>query len=323
MKTISRLIFTVTAGCFLAQALPAQPNTDFRPDSTIFLYAAADTPVGPDPVVGKTISSMNLRMKESNGLSGEEAISAHGGITNISDKARVDIYIPDNPSGQMVIVCPGGGYGFVSSYNEGVYIAEWMNSLGIAAAVVKYRMPDGHAAVPLEDVQNVFRYCRSNAGKWGIRQIGVMGFSAGGHLAASAATLYADKDTRPDFAVLVYPVIAMDSTPSHEGSRINLIGPDADNSVRAGWSLYTRVTPDTPQTFIAHCSDDRTVPVINSILFYNALIDNGVSAEFHIWPAGGHGWGGSSEKYVEKDKFGYARSEYETSLARWLESIGR
>ena len=323
MKTISRLIFTVTAGCFLAQVLPAQPNTDFRPDSTIFLYAAADTPIGPDPVVGKTISSMNLRMKESNGLSGEEAISAHGGITNISDKARVDIYIPDNPSGQMVIVCPGGGYGFVSSYNEGVYIAEWMNSLGIAVAVVKYRMPAGHSSVPLEDVQNVFRYCRSNAGKWGIRQIGVMGFSAGGHLAASAATLYTDNETRPDFAILVYPVIAMDDTPSNTPTRLNLIGPDADNSMRTCWSLYTKVTPDTPQTFIAHCSDDKTVPVINSLLFYNALVDNGVSAEIHVWPTGGHGWGGSSKKYVDSDAFGYARTEYETSLARWLESIGR
>ena len=193
-----------------------------------------------------------------------------------------------------------------------------MDSLGIAAAVVKYRLPNGHCTVPLEDVHNVFRYCRDHAEEFGVKQIGVMGFSAGGHLAASATTLYTDEATRPDFSILIYPVIAMDEVPSHTDSRFNLIGKNADSTLRKYYSLYTQVTPDTPPVFLAHCTDDGAVPVINSIVFYNALVDNHVSAEMHIYPVGNHGWGGSTSEFVENDRIGYARSEYETSLARWL-----
>ena len=237
----------------------------------------------------------------------------------------------------MLIVCPGGGYGNVSSYNEGVYVAEWMKERGYTVAIAKYRLPNGHWEVPLTDIHNIFRYCRAHAAEWNVDKIGVMGFSAGGHLAASATTLYTDKETRPDFSVLIYPVIAIDKTPSHKGTRLNLIGNEEKWASTEGktaeewisdqklheelvkkYTLSNDITPDTPPVFLAHCTDDKTVPVINSIIFYNGLVNNGVEAEMHIFPKGGHGWGFSSERYVEKDKIGYARDEFETLLARWL-----
>ena len=318
MKNILLAIAASAIFGLMSQKASAQPNTDFRPDMTVYLYADTDAAPKGDPVYGKVIKTMGLNMKEENGLSGDETLGAGGELGNISDFARVDLYLPENPNGQMIVICPGGSYSIVSSYNEGVYVAKWLDSLGIAAAVVKYRLPNGHCTVPLEDVHNVFRYCRDHAEEFGVKQIGVMGFSAGGHLAASATTLYTDEATRPDFSILIYPVIAMDEVPSHTDSRFNLIGKNADSTLRKYYSLYTQVTPDTPPVFLAHCTDDGAVPVINSIVFYNALVDNHVSAEMHIYPVGNHGWGGSTSEFVENDRIGYARSEYETSLARWL-----
>ena len=342
MKNLSVLACVFAAGALLmteaAQAQPAGPNTKLRPEKTVLLYQ--ETPVCiSDPVQGKTVEALGLDMAVENGLSGKESMNDAGNIGNISDLARFDLYFPKKPNGQMIVVCPGGGYSIVSSYNEGVYVADWMLSRGITVAVVKYRLPNGHWTVPLDDVQNVFRYCREHASEWGVSQIGVMGFSAGGHLAASATTLYTDAITRPDFSILVYPVIALDSTPSHRGTRLNLIGNDeiwtstggksadkwiADQKLHTEliekYTLSNNITPDTPPVFLAHCTDDTTVPVINSIKFYDKATDNGVSAEMHIYPAGGHGWGFSSSKFVKNDKFGYARDEFYASLSRWLAS---
>ena len=334
-------VTAITAAALLVSsaAAGAQPNTRLRPDKTVFLYR--DTPAETnDIVIGKETEALGLEMKVVNGLSGDETIRENGNIGNISDNARFDLYFPKKPNGQMVVVCPGGGYLIVSSYNEGVYVADWMLSQGITVAVAKYRLPNGHWTVPLDDIHEIFRYCRAHAAEWGVDQIGVMGFSAGGHLAASATTLYTDATTRPDFSILIYPVIAMDKVPSHGGSKNNLIGKDktwestegksADkwledqalhDELIATYSLYRKVTEDTPPVFLAHCSDDRTVPVINSIVFYNRLTDNGVDAEMHIWPKGGHGWGFSTEKFVDTDNLGYAREEFETSLGRWLNSL--
>ena len=334
-------VTAITAAALLVSsaAADAQPNTRLRPDKTVFLYR--ETPVEiSDPVQGKEKEALGLEMKVVNGLSGDETIRENGNIGNISDNARFDLYFPKKPNGQMVIVCPGGGYSIVSSYNEGVYVADWMLSQGITVAVAKYRLPKGHWTVPLDDIHEIFRYCRAHAAEWGVDQIGVMGFSAGGHLAASATTLYTDATTRPDFSILIYPVIAMDKVPSHGGSKNNLIGKDetwestegksADkwledqalhDELIATYSLYRKVTEDTPPVFLAHCSDDRTVPVINSIVFYNALKEKGHNPEMHIYPYGGHGWGFSTEKFVDTDNLGYAREEFETSLGRWLNSL--
>ena len=279
--------------------------------------------------------------EESNGITEPEWNDETGRIGNISDSARVDIYLPKKCNGQMVVVCPGGGYRYVSALKEGLHVADWMVNRGIAVAVVKHRMPNGHWEIPLEDVQNVFRYCRSNAEKWGINQIGVMGFSAGGHLAASVSTLYIDKVTRPDFSVLIYPVVSLDRKFVGQGTRNNLLGKDEmwdDKDMKVAeyeekqisysellnqYSLQNHIDSNTPEAFIAHCSDDKQVPVEHSIMYYTRLIDSNVGAEMHIYPKGGHGWGFSSEKWKGKgnDKFAYARMDFEAALERWLENI--
>ena len=336
MKTILKSA-CIIAAFIMTNAMSAQPNTKLRPDKTVFLYQKAAVELS-DPVQGKTKEALGLEIAEDNGYNEGEEISETGGIRKISENARFDLYFPKKPNGTMLIVCPGGGYGNVSSYNEGVYVAEWMKERGYTVAIAKYRLPNKHWEVPLEDIHNIFRYCREHADEWNVTSIGVMGFSAGGHLAASATTLYTDSETRPDFSVLIYPVIAMDQTPSHRGTRLALIGNEKDWESTAGktadewihnqqlhkdliwkYTLSNDITPDTPPVFLAHCSDDNAVPVINSIVLYNKLIDNGVNAEMHIWPRGGHGWGFSSVKFVKDDKFGYARDEFGESLGRWLE----
>lgn len=326
------------AGAFFIETA-AQPKSKLRPSETVLLYGSSLVE-NTDPVVGDKVVSAGFDMLCDNGLEGPERIKPSGNIGNISANARFDLYFPKKPNGQMVVVCPGGGYGIVSSYNEGVYVAEWMLSKGITVAVVKYRMPDGHWEVPLTDVQNTFRYCRAHASEWGVDQIGVMGFSAGGHLAASATNLFTDDVTRPDFSILIYPVITF-GIETHGGTKKALIGPkekwdDRSKTVAvweedmteygklvAKYSLENQVTEKTPVSFIAHCTDDDAVPVENSIMYYRKLVSNGLDAEMHIFPRGGHGWGFSAEKYVGSgnDRFAYARPEFEQSLGRWLESL--
>lgn len=329
----------MAAGIVTCAALNAQPGTKLRPDETVLLYGKSF--VGnTDLVVAGKVKSAGFEMKESNGLSGAESINKDGNIGNINVNARFDLYFPKHPNGQMIIVCPGGGYGIVSSYNEGVYVADWMLEKGITVAVVKYRLPNGHWEVPLADVQNTFRYCREHASEWGVNQIGVMGFSAGGHLAATALTMYTDAVTRPDFGVLIYPVISFSDKVTHSGTHNNLIGRKEQWTAREGksWEQWNRdcrkfislekrysteeqVTSDTPATFIALSSDDKTVPPKNSIMFYSSLLSNNVPVEIHIFPAGGHGWGFSKSEYVGHDAIGYCREEFEASLERWMASL--
>ena len=152
---MKRLIFTMIAVCLAGISLSAQPNTKLRPDETVLLYGK-ELIGNTDPVVAKKVISAGYTMEESNGMTGPEEINEYGNIGNINVNARFDLYFPEKPNGQMVIVCPGGGYSIVSSYNEGVYVAEWMLERGITVAVVKYRLPNGHWNVPLTDVQNTF-----------------------------------------------------------------------------------------------------------------------------------------------------------------------
>ena len=318
----------IVAACLIgfASAVYAKPNTDLRPAETVLLYSNSFEG-NMDPVYGKTIKFAGFEMEESNGDSGPESIKGDGRIGNISDLARFDLYFPKKPNGQMVIVCPGGGYSIVSTYNEGVYVAEWFLSKGITVAVVKYRMPNRHSNVPHADVENVFRYCRKHAAEWGIKQIGVMGFSAGGHLAATTSTRWTEEQTRPDFSILIYPVITMEIGLTHKGTREKLISDKAmwKEHLEERYSLDRQVTRFTPPTFLVHCSDDFVVPVENSLKYYNRLVDCDVPAEMHIFPKGAHGWGFSSEKFVGKgnDRFVYARNEFETSLERWLDGIAK
>ena len=302
----------------------AQPKSSLRPDETVLLYA--DSFEGNlDPVYGKDIKYAGFEMKNVNKLSGPEKVPENGNIGNISNLARLDLYFPKKPNGQLVIVCPGGGYAIVSSYNEGLYVADWMLEQGITVCVVKYRLPNHNHKVPYEDVENAFRYCRAHAEEWKVDQIGVMGFSAGGHLAATASTLWTEELTRPDFSILIYPVVTLTPSTTHAGTHKNLLG--EKNMMKEKYldrySLNKQVCRHTPPTFLALSSDDSTVPAENSLMYYNALIDSEVPVEMHMWPDGGHGWGFSSEKFKGKgnDRFAYARPYFEASLERWLESL--
>ena len=302
----------------------AQPNTKLRPDETVLLYANAFEGTK-DPVYGAKITCAGFRIEEANELTGEEKVPENGNLGNISDLARCDLYFPKKPNGQLVVVCPGGGYKIVSSYNEGVYVADWMLEQGITVCVVKYRLPNGHNKVPHTDIENAFRYCRAHASEWKVNQIGVMGFSAGGHLAATTSTMWTEPQTRPDFSILVYPVITMEKGVTHKGTRENLITAKAEwkgNNVY-NYSLENQVTRFTPPTYIIHCTDDTTVPVENSLRYYKELVNNKVPAEMHIMPKGGHGWGFTSQKFKRegKDKFDYGRNDFYGSLKRWLNSL--
>ena len=317
-------IFTVAAALFTAAITFAQPNCNLRPNETVLLYA--DSFEGNvDPVYGEKISYAGFAMEKDNGLTGPEKMPANGNLGNVSKLARLDLYFPKKPNGQMVVVCPGGGYSILSTYNEGLYVADWFLSKGITVCVVKYRLPNFNHTVPYADVANAFRYCRANAESWGVKQIGVIGFSAGGHLAATASNLWTDAITRPDFSILIYPVITLTPGTTHHGTHKNLLG--EKNMVKEKYldrySLEKQACRFTPPTFLALSSDDATVPVENSLRYYNKLVDVAVPVEMHIWPTGGHGWGFSSEKFKGKgkDKFAYARAEFEASLERWLEAL--
>ena len=317
-------LITLTAAIFTAAIAFAQPNSDLRPDETVLLYA--DSFEGNvDPVYGEKISYAGYTMEKENGLTGPETMPANGNLGNISKLARLDLYFPKKPNGQMVVVCPGGGYSIISSYNEGLYVADWFLSKGISVCVVKYRLPNYNHSIPYADVANAFRYCRSHSEEWGVNQIGVIGFSAGGHLAATASNLWADAVTRPDFSILIYPVTTLNPGTTHHGTHKNLLGEKnmMKEKYMDRYSLEKQVNRFTPPTFIALCSDDATVPAENSLMYYNKLIDVAVPVEMHIWPTGGHGWGFSSEKFKGKgkDKFAYARAEFEASLERWLEAL--
>jgi acetyl esterase/lipase len=224
------------------------------------------------------------------------------------DIPTMKVYLPKkaNANGIAVVVCPGGGYGHLAMDHEGKQIAEWLNSFGVAGVILNYRHRGkgyGYPA-PLDDAQRAMRIVRSKSKLWGIDpgKIGVLGFSAGGHLASTVTTLF-DKDygkagdqidkssSRPDFSVLCYPVITMTKPFMHRGSRNNLLGKKADSELAKLMSTDQQITANTPPTFLMHASDDKAVPVENSIAFYTGLIKAKVKAEMHIYEKGGHGFG--------------------------------
>lgn len=205
----------------------------------------------------------------------------------------ITVYIPQNPNGKAIIMCPGGGYGWLAMGHEGHDMAQWFNNQGITYVVLKYRLPQGDFNIPLKDAEQAIRLVRMNSAKWGIdsSKVGIMGASAGGHLASTLATHYSSKETRPDFQVLFYPVITMDPAYTHGGSRENLLGSSPSKELQDRFSNELQVTPDTPKAFIMLSSDDGAVPVKNSINYYSALLGNNVRASMHAYPDGGHGWG--------------------------------
>ncbi len=224
----------------------------------------------------------------------------------------ITVYLPQKPNGKAVIMCPGGGYGWLAIGHEGHDMAQWFNNQGIAYVVLKYRLPQGNHQIPLGDAEQAMRLVRKNAAEWGIdpTKVGIMGASAGGHLASTLATHYSSKETRPDFQVLFYPVITMDPSYTHGGSRENLIGKSPTEELQDKFSNELQVTADTPKAFIMLSSDDGAVPVKNSINYYSALLANNVRASLHAYPDGGHGWGyGDGFKY---------KCQWMEELEKWL-----
>lgn len=215
------------------------------------------------------------------------------------DKPSITIYLPDpaQATGAAVVVCPGGGYGALAMDHEGKQVADWLNSLGIAAFVLKYRLgPKYHHPVEIGDAQRAIRIVRSRAREFNVApdKIGIMGFSAGGHLASTAATHFSVADginSRPDFAILCYPVVTFHDPYVHKGSRKNLLGDNPDPALVDNLSNETQVTKDTPPTFLFHTNADTGVPAENSVNFYLALRRAGVPAEMHIFEPSRHGVG--------------------------------
>ena len=265
----------------------------------------------------------NATAPHSNGLSGEDKDEGQERVSN-TNVTELFIYEanPAKATGQAVVICPGGGYRLLAMGHEGHDYAKWMAENGITTAVLKYRLPNTTPQVPMEDAAEALRYMREEyRGKASIKQLGIMGFSAGGHLAASTAVgcLKANGDTsaraalRPDFAVLFYPVITGNPSQMHKGSYDKLLGSNRTRELTDKWSPELVAGKDAPQTLLILSSDDATVPPINSTKFYNTLKELGVPASITILPSGGHGWG-------FRDSFKY-KAIWQEAMLQWLENI--
>ena len=343
-KTVLLLLLCFAATAAFAQAR-FQPLIDLKPGKTVFLYAkdvSAALAAIDDPVVAASCETLALTPKAECGITNpERMVGDLGQITDINGTARFDIYFPAKPNGQMVIMCPGGGYAVVCTYGEGLYAAQWLLERGITVAVAKHRMPNGHWTVPLDDMQEIFRYCRANAVLWGVNKIGVMGYSAGGHLAASVSTLYVDAATRPDFSILFYPVITFEGEHVEPGTRRNLLGTEeywndrrsytADEyiarqkqyaALKEHYSLEKRVDANTPPTFIVHGQADDVVPVQNSLMYYSRLIECGVRSELQVYDSPKHGFCFFGDELRSYDWLApEIRSSLNNSLERWLQNL--
>lgn len=239
----------------------------------------------------------------------EIEVVKEGQLTNTSMVTipTLSLFLPDKDkrNGTAVVICPGGGYSHLAMDKEGFKAAKWLNTLGITAFVLKYRLPsdlimENKTIGPLQDAQEAMRTVRRHANRWNINpeKIGIMGFSAGGHLASTLSTHYSDEvyvhDTtsaKPNFSILIYPVISMEDEITHKGSKSNLLGNAPSQDLTALYSNEKQIDSLTPPTFLVHATDDKAVPVENSIKYYMALKKNNVSAEMHIYEKGGHGFG--------------------------------
>jgi acetyl esterase/lipase len=245
------------------------------------------------------------------------------GTTETAD-AFITIHRPEKANGTSAVICPGGGYGGLVTGPEGSGIAEWLNKSGVTGIVLEYRLPNGRPMVPLLDAQRAIRTVRSNAKEWGCDpdRIGIIGFSAGGHLASTAATHFDAGDTeardpddrvscRPDFAILVYPVITMGGK-THGGSKRNLLGPEPTAEMVELFSNEKRVTERTPPTYLAHAVDDRAVHCDNSRMFHDALKAKGIATVYLELPSGDHGLNGYK---------GPMWDAWQTGSLEWLKSL--
>lgn len=251
---------------------------------------------------------------ESNGIAEAQEQTNTERPTNITE-AILYVYPASHPNGIAIVCCPGGGYQHLAMAHEGTDMAGWFNELGITFAVLKYRMPNGHKNIPVSDAQKAIQVMKKHADEWQIDtcKIGIMGASAGGHLAASTACLSPDNN-RPAFQILLYPVITMKEN-THNGSKTNLLGTNPSNEDINYFSLEEQITKQTPPAFIALSSDDKTVPPCNSLNYAKALIDSQIKVNLHLYPEGGHGWG-------FRDRFKYKKMWTE-ELKQWIQEINK
>lgn len=258
----------------------------------------------------------------------EPRLDAQGirtGIRKVTEPTLMPFLVENNlGKNAAVIICPGGGYSVLSIDKEGINVAKWFNSIGISAFVLKYRLPSDDIMTdktvgPLQDAQEAIRTLRRNAVKWNLdtAKIGIIGFSAGGHLASTVSTHYLDKiydskddiSARPDFSMLIYPVISMENGITHNGSKESLLGKTASAELIAKYSNEKEVNENTPPTFLVHATDDHAVPVENSINYYLALKKNKVAAEMHLYQNGGHGFGLGTKG---------THTDWPTACKKWL-----
>ena len=242
----------------------------------------------------------------------QETVDSSGKPVRLSyskvSRPTLTVYLPaaGKSNGTAVIVCPGGGYSHLAMSHEGKEVAELLATWGVTAFVLKYRLPSDETMIdktigPLQDAQRAIQLVRQRAAEWGVdtKRVGIMGFSAGGHLASTASTHFTqttidNKDNislRPDFSILLYPVISFSDSIGHRGSRDCLLGKQPSPAAIQKYSNELQVTAQTPPTFLVHAEDDKTVAVVNTLYFYEALVKAHVPAEMHVYPNGGHGFG--------------------------------
>lgn len=290
---------TAMSGTKLARPRPRTPLPTFIMHATRLLFVSVSlfvvTTVGADDPPKKAVPE-RLKLWNGNAPQGD-------GTFEKSD-AIVTVHRPEKPNGTAAIICPGGGYGDLVTGGEGHGIAAWLNKHGVTGVVLEYRLPKGRSFVPLLDAQRAIRTVRANAKAWSIdpAKVGIIGFSAGGHLASTAGTHFDDgnpkaddavekQSCRPDFMILVYPVVSMGEK-GHGGSRTNLLGKQPDEKHLKLFSNELQVTAKTPPAFLAHAKDDKVVVPENSKLFHDALLAHKVPSKYLELASGGHGLNG-------------------------------
>lgn len=297
---MKRVIFTLLAATFAIATASAQKTVDApnRADKVVKIWDNTTAP-------------------HTNEETKDENLDKNNFVGNTSQLALY-IYKADKAknSRRCIVILPGGGYSRVCITKEGYNLAEWLSSEGITAIVVKYRLPNnGHKEVPLEDAQAALRYAREHATELNIdpAKVGIMGSSAGGHLAAYTSTFTPDNE-KPNFSVLFYPVITGTTWQTHMGTFNRLLGKERTPEMTEYYSLENRVTATTPPTLLLLSDDDLVVPPINSIRYYEALKHHGIKVTMYIFPSGGHGWAG------DDGNFKYEK-EYKHLLLDWLGTL--
>ena len=296
---MKKFIFTLALMSVILNNATAQEQkrrTDYGQDETIVIWD-------------------NNKAPHSNGLTGEAYEIKTDRLVNTT---KTVLYVfnadPTKATGQAVVVCPGGGYAKLSMSQEGYMMAQWLAKSGISAFLLEYRLPNGHKEVPLEDAVEAIRFVRKNAKKYNVNpeKVGIVGFSAGGHLAASASNLTEMKD-RPNFSILFYPVLTANDFNTHIGSFRSLLGKGHSEKEADKFSMVKSVSENTPPTILFLSDNDTTVPAAGAAQYYSALRYHGIKSAMYIFPTGGHGWG-------NYDTFAYQK-EWQHLLLRWLSEL--